>query len=176
MKIVLISCLSVLSLMAISIENHEIKNKIEIPKDHIFIDEKVNDTFTLFSVKEGNTIDTSNSSVSVELEKQIVPSTITLASNTTELSKEINIDLQKGEKLFATCATCHGKLAEKSALNKSQIIASWDATTLIASLKGYKDNTYGGTMKGLMVGQLKNLGDEDIVNVSHYIVSLKDKK
>lgn len=167
MKIVLISCLSVLSLMATSIENHEIKNKIEIPKDYIFIDEKV---------KEGNTIDTSNSSVSVELEKQIVPSTITLASNANELSKEINIDLKKGEKLFTTCATCHGKLAEKSALNKSQIIASWDATTLIASLKGYKDNTYGGAMKGLMVDQLKNLGVEDIINVSHYIVSLKDKK
>lgn len=170
MKIVLISCLSVLSLMATNVENHEIKNKIEIPKDYIFIDEKV---------KEGNTIDTSNSSVSVELEKQIVPSTVTLVSKSLEPSKEVSvstIDLKKGEKLFATCTTCHGKLAEKSALNKSQIIASWDATTLITSLKGYKDNTYGGSMKGLMVGQLKNLGDEDIINVSHYIVSLKDKK
>ena len=63
-----------------------------------------------------------------------------------------------GEALFKTCTTCHGTRAEKSALNKSQVIAGWSMLIKsVAALNGYKDGTYGGTLKGTMTAQVKNL-------------------
>ncbi|MDD2896822.1 MAG: hypothetical protein PHG81_12470 [Aliarcobacter sp.] len=58
--------------------------------------------------------------------------------------------------LFATCASCHGQKAEKSALGKSQVIAGWDKQRLIDALHGYKAGTYGGVMKNIMTGQVSN--------------------
>ena len=42
-----------------------------------------------------------------------------------------------------------------------------------ASLKGYKDGTYGGPMKGVMAGQVKNLSDADIKDLSAQIAAIK---
>ncbi|WP_267524779.1 c-type cytochrome [Campylobacter sp. MG1] len=78
-----------------------------------------------------------------------------------------------GAALFKTCATCHGKQAEKSALNKSKIIADFSEEEIIKSLKGYQDDTYGGASKALMKPNVKKLNDDDIKALASYIVSLK---
>lgn len=78
-----------------------------------------------------------------------------------------------GASLYKTCATCHGSKAEKSALNKSQIIAGWNSENTIAALSGYKDGTYGGTMKSMMNAQVKNLDAEAIAALAKYIETLK---
>lgn len=64
--------------------------------------------------------------------------------------------------LFATCASCHGQKAEKSALGKSQVIAGWDKQRLIDALHGYKAGTYGGVMKNIMTGQVSNKTNAEI--------------
>lgn len=78
-----------------------------------------------------------------------------------------------GASLYKKCASCHGAKAEKKALNKSQIIQGWSKEQLVASLKGYKDGSYGGAMKGLMKGQVASYSEEDIEAVSEYITTLK---
>ena len=70
------------------------------------------------------------------------------------------------------CATCHGQMAEKHALNSSQIIAGWEKEKIMKALRGYKEGTYGGTMKGMMQGQVKALSDEDIEALAGHISSL----
>lgn len=78
-----------------------------------------------------------------------------------------------GASLFKTCATCHGAKAEKSALNKSQVIAGWSSDDTIAALSGYKNGTYGGTMKSTMNAQVKNLDEASITALAKYIETLK---
>ncbi len=70
---------------------------------------------------------------------------------------------------FAPCASCHGATAEKSALGKSQIIKGWEASKIEAALKGYKDGSYGGPMKGVMKGQVARLTDADIKDLAAQI-------
>lgn len=64
--------------------------------------------------------------------------------------------------LYATCGSCHGQKAEKSALGKSQIIAGWDKQRIVDALNGYKNGTYGGVMKNIMTGQVNNKTDAEI--------------
>lgn len=78
-----------------------------------------------------------------------------------------------GAALYKKCAACHGAKAEKKALNKSQIIAGWTSEQIVASLKGYKDGTYGGPLKGTMKGQVIKLSDEEINALGTYISGLK---
>jgi len=78
-----------------------------------------------------------------------------------------------GAALYKKCIACHGVKAEKKALNKSQIIQGWDKAKLVASMKGYKDGSYGGPMKGLMKGQLATYDDAKIETVAEYITTLK---
>lgn len=75
--------------------------------------------------------------------------------------------------LFKKCASCHGAKAEKPALGKSQVIAGWDVAKIEGALKGYKDGSYGGPMKGLMKGQVASLNDDQIKALAEYIHGLK---
>ena len=70
------------------------------------------------------------------------------------------------------CFSCHGDKASKAALNKSQIIAGWDAAKTIASVTGYK-NGEGGAMKGVMKPIASGLSDEDLKAVAATIASYK---
>mgnify|MGYP000479864145 CR=1 FL=1 len=63
---------------------------------------------------------------------------------------------------YATCAGCHGQNGEKRALGKSQIIKGWSTDKVGMALKGYKNGTYGGPMKGVMKSQVARLSDADI--------------
>lgn len=71
--------------------------------------------------------------------------------------------------LYQTCKGCHGSDASKKALGKSAIIKGWSEDKIYNALNGYKDNTYGGAMKGVMVGQVKKLSDSDIKELAKYI-------
>ncbi|MBP7769573.1 MAG: cytochrome C [Aliarcobacter sp.] len=71
---------------------------------------------------------------------------------------------------YAKCAGCHGADGEKAALGKSKIIKDMSKEDFVASLKGYQDGTYGGPMKGLMVGQVKGLDDAAIQALADQIV------
>ena len=70
------------------------------------------------------------------------------------------------------CFSCHGEKASKAALNKSQIIAGWDAAKTIASINGYK-NGEGGAMKGVMKPIASGLSEEDAKAVAATIASFK---
>ena len=78
-----------------------------------------------------------------------------------------------GAGIYKSCAACHGANAGKAALGKSQIIKGWDASKIEASLKGYKDGSYGGAMKGVMKGQVARLSNDDIKAVAKHISGLK---
>ncbi len=70
---------------------------------------------------------------------------------------------------YKKCASCHGANGEKSALNKSKIIAEMSKADIAAALHGYKDGTYGGPMKGLMKGQVAGLSEADITAIAEKI-------
>ena len=95
--------------------------------------------------------------------KKLVLSTIIAAATAASLSAAS----------IAACAGCHGADFSKPALGKSQVVKGWDAAKIEASLKGYKDGTYGGPMKGVMAGQVKNLSDADIKDLSAQIAAIK---
>jgi cytochrome c553 len=74
--------------------------------------------------------------------------------------------------LYTKCAGCHGMKGEKHALGQSNIIAGQSKEELIKKIEGYKNGTYGGAMKGLMAGQVKNLTPEEIDALATYISKL----
>ena len=62
----------------------------------------------------------------------------------------------------AGCKGCHGGDFGKAAMGKSKIVKDMSKEDIVAALKGYKDGSYGGAMKGVMAGQVKALSDADI--------------
>ena len=70
---------------------------------------------------------------------------------------------------YAKCAGCHGASGEKAALGKSKVIKDMSKADFIAAMKGYKDGSYGGPMKGLMKGQAASLSDADIEAIANQI-------
>jgi len=78
-----------------------------------------------------------------------------------------------GAALYAQCVACHGANGEKKALGKSELIGGWEKSKTVAALQGYKDGSYGGTMKALMKGQVAKLSDAQIEEVAAYIATKK---
>jgi len=74
-----------------------------------------------------------------------------------------------GAGLYKRCAGCHGVNGEKAALGKSQIIKGWEVEKTVAALKGYKEGTYGGTMKGVMKGQVASMSEADMTAIAEFI-------
>jgi len=76
-------------------------------------------------------------------------------ANTTEEApaKEVNV---------AGCTGCHGKEFEKAAMGKAKVVKDMTKAEIETALKGYKDGSYGGAMKGIMKGQASKLSDDDI--------------
>ncbi len=68
-----------------------------------------------------------------------------------------------------SCKSYHGQNWEKAALGKSKIVANMRSTTIEASLKGYKNGTYGGTMTGLMKGQVEKFSDTELTEIAKLI-------
>jgi len=74
-----------------------------------------------------------------------------------------------GATIFKKCAACHGANGEKVALGKSKVIKDFSKDEIVTALKGFKDGTYGGSMKALMKGQVASLSDADIEAVAEFI-------
>ncbi len=91
------------------------------------------------------------------------------ATQETQKSASAAVD---GATIYKACASCHGANAEKKALNKSQIIKGWEISKTVAALKGYKDGSYGGPMKGIMKPQVSKLSDAEIEAVAKHISQL----
>lgn len=70
---------------------------------------------------------------------------------------------------IAACTGCHGQQFEKVAMGKSKVVKDMSKEDIIAAMKGYKDGTYGGPMKGLMKGQVANLDDAAIEGIAALI-------
>ena len=97
----------------------------------------------------------------------------TVATPVTEAPKTPVVASIDGGALYGQkCASCHGAKAEKSALNKSQIIAQFSETQVKEALKGYQAGTYGKEMKALMQGQAKALDDAQIDALAKHISTL----
>lgn len=107
----------------------------------------------------------------VETKDKIEESMNSIVTTKTEAKSDTAGLTAKGKGLYLKCAGCHGASAEKPALGKSQIIKGWDKAKIVAALKGYKDDSYGGVMKGVMKGQVANLSDEEIDALGVYIAS-----
>ena len=95
-----------------------------------------------------------------------------------EIKKETPLAIQEvtkkvtGQDVFKKCIACHGHNAEKKALGHSQVIKGWASTKVLNALKGYKEGTYGGAMKGVMKGQLSVLTEKEMSLVAEYISKL----
>jgi len=79
----------------------------------------------------------------------------------------------EGTNLFKKCASCHGATGEKHALNKSKVISEMSQEEIVTALTGYKDGTYGGSMKALMKGQVASYNKEQINTVAAFITAKK---
>jgi len=102
-----------------------------------------------------------------------------IATGVTEVKEDLKQQIHQAtapkidaKRLYARCIACHGANGEKEALNASQIIQNWDEDKIYEALKGYKDGTYGRTMKSIMQGQVKNLSIEEMKALSSYIITL----
>ena len=85
----------------------------------------------------------------------------------------LTVVMADGAALYKKCAGCHGASGEKKALGKSKVIKGWEAEKTVAALQGYKEGTYGGSMKGLMKGQVAPLDDAKIKSIAQFIETQK---
>ncbi|WP_428026990.1 c-type cytochrome [Arcobacter sp.] len=112
--------------------------------------------------------------VSVDVAKEAKVITNNVAENITKSIDKVietkNDSANDNAKaLFIKCAGCHGQNGEIHALGKSQKINEWDEAKIENALLGYKNDTYGGNMKGVMKGQVMHLNEADIKALSKYI-------
>jgi cytochrome c553 len=111
--------------------------------------------------------------VSVDMAKEAKTITNNVAkniSNSIDNVIETKSDSDDNAKtLFLKCSGCHGQKGELHALGKSQMINEWDEAKIESALLGYKNGTYGGNMKGIMIGQVMQLSETDIKSLSKYI-------
>ena len=77
-----------------------------------------------------------------------------------------------GAALYGPCAGCHGVDGKSKALGVGAIIAGQSKDDLMMKIKGYKDGSYGGQMKGSMTAMVTNLNDDQIAAVAEYISGL----
>ncbi len=75
----------------------------------------------------------------------------------------------------AACKGCHGQDFEKKAMNVSKVVKDMSKADIIAAMKGYKDGSYGGNMKGIMAGQVKALDDAAIEDIATQIAGDEKK-
>jgi len=69
----------------------------------------------------------------------------------------------------AACKGCHGASFEKKAMGKSKVVKDLSKEDIVKALKGYKDGSYGGDMKGIMKGQVASLSDADMEAIANEI-------
>lgn len=89
-------------------------------------------------------------------------------------SAEFSGDVEKGAVVFKKCIACHGPKAEKSYLNKIPVLTTLDPNEMVENMKKYKAGELNlFKMGAVMKGQMASLSEEDMVNVTAYIMTLK---
>ncbi|MEN8147074.1 MAG: c-type cytochrome [Campylobacterota bacterium] len=133
-------------------------------------------TFALFLSACSDSATNDQSTKSASSEKRVIAKQETVQAEpekTADKPVEVETAAINGYTFYAhKCASCHGEHGEKAAFNNAQIIAGWDKEKSIAALNGYKDGTYGGSLKGVMKGQVSALSDAQIEAVAEYISTL----
>lgn len=71
---------------------------------------------------------------------------------------------------LTVCFSCHGGDFGLKALGASKVVKDMTKADIIASLKGYKDGSYGGNMKAIMLPQVAALSGADIKAIAAIIV------
>ncbi|MEA1892982.1 MAG: cytochrome C [Campylobacterota bacterium] len=87
------------------------------------------------------------------MKKIVIASIATLALATASMAAAVNAK---------ACTSCHGADWSKKALGKSKNVAEMTHADIAAAMKGYKDGSYGGPMKGLMKGQVAKYSDAEL--------------
>lgn len=83
---------------------------------------------------------------------------------------QAEFDAVKAEKLYRrSCATCHGKTAEKPAMGKSKIVNQLSSEEIWVALTDRKN----GKVNGGGNAAKRRLSDEEIKVLSEYLPSLK---
>ncbi len=85
--------------------------------------------------------------------KKIVLATVAALTVTSTLMAGVNA---------SACQGCHGSDFGKKALGKSRVVKDLTHAEIATALKGYKDGSYGGAMKGLMKGQVAKYSVADL--------------
>ena len=67
------------------------------------------------------------------------------------------------------CLGCHGTDWSKKALGKSLPVSEMTQNQIAKSLIGYKNGTYGRSMKGIMASQVKRYTEEELTAFSRTI-------
>ncbi|MCJ7764382.1 MAG: c-type cytochrome [Thiovulaceae bacterium] len=127
---------------------------------------------TDFSTKETVAADEA-SSAQQEAAKSAGNSTA-MQTETVEAGRaEKKVAAVNGRALYVQkCASCHGISGEKVAFNQSKIIAGWDKERSMQALKGYQDGSYGGSLKGIMKGQVESLNEKQMEAISESVSTL----
>lgn len=68
-----------------------------------------------------------------------------------------------------TCKGCHGQNFQKKALGVSKVVKDLNRTEILTALKGYKAGTFGGSMKGIMKGQVSKYSDKQLEKIAEII-------
>ena len=71
-----------------------------------------------------------------------------------------------------SCVSCHGQNFQKKALGKSKIVKNMSVEEIKTALIGYKNGTYGGSMKMIMKGQVSRISNieataQEVYNKTH---------
>jgi len=70
---------------------------------------------------------------------------------------------------MTVCKGCHGDNFEKQALGKSKVVKDMTKEEIAKALKGFKEGTYGGAMKGIMQRQTEKYSDEELEEMAEAI-------
>ena len=77
-----------------------------------------------------------------------------------------------GEEMFkASGASCHGMQGEQK--EGEAPLKGQDSDTILKKLHGYRDGSYGGSRKQVMVGMVKQHSDDDLKQIADYVGTLK---
>ncbi len=71
-------------------------------------------------------------------------------------------DILKSSINLTSCKSCHGVDFEKAALGKSKVVRDMTKAEVTEALIGYKDGTYGGSMKNMMKSHVVKYSDEQL--------------
>lgn len=120
--------------------------------------------------------------VTLGLSLSAVANVTSSSASTVNSSSAVNVNSEVKENSnssltindLKSCTSCHGNYFEKIALGKSKIVNNMTEEEITNSLKGYKDGTYGGPLKGVMVRPLVKFSNDDMSEIAKLIKGLTE--